>query len=224
MGKKKSIEYLWHKNDDDMAQFWEKECRQTYFAYPNTHMPKNLIGENSGNRIIAPKKLPMEVLGRRGILDAGFAVNTRGYYHSRSKKNYHIALFIQSGKTSVRFDGTRREAKKGDLIIIPKACIADETVTCPKASVYWMHIKPTPEWNALFGAKVLLRKARKMSEFTFALRIYEREVYSKERSIIFLENIADVLIEIFRREMSTPQARPHKLSADALLGEVRKHP
>lgn len=224
MGTKKNIEYLWHKNNDDMAQFWEKRCRQTYLNYPNTDIPKGFIGEGSGNRIVAPEKLPADVLGKRSILDAGLAVNTRGYYHSRSKKNFHIALFIQSGNFSVRFDGVRRDAKKGDVILVPKGCTTEENVRCAQTGVYWLHVKSSPEWDALFGDKVILRKSRKFQEIIFALGMYEREVYSKDRSVIFLENIADIIIELLKREFDNPRSFSRRISLDLLLEEIRKSP
>lgn len=190
------IEYLWHSNNDEYAQFWTKGSVQKYFSAPNTGMPPEFI--NSTADIFAPAPLARDPLPAHGIHAGGYAVHVSGYYHSRRRCNYHVLLFVLSGVFSVSFDGQKRELKRGDALCVPAQCVCGDSVKKGEVSLFWLHLKQSSRLD--FGAQPTVFRPEIFESVSAALKIYLDEVYSPRRSISILEKIADIVSELLLRE------------------------
>lgn len=180
------IEYLWHSNNDEYAQFWTKGSVQKYFSAPNTGMPPEFI--NSTADIFAPAPLARDPLPAHGIHAGGYAVHVSGYYHSRRRRNYHVLLFVLSGVFSVSFDGQKRELKRGDALCVPAQCVCGDSVKKGEVSLFWLHLKQSSRLD--FGAQPTVFRPEIFESVSAALKIYLDEVYSPRRSISTHRKIA----------------------------------
>lgn len=194
--KDKKIEYLWHINNDDFAQFWTKGGVQHYLSVPCPGMPKELV--NATPDISAPAPLPSDPLRRRGISYAGLTSHLSGYFHSRGKRPYNVLLFILGGKISVTFDDHKEDVTCGRILCVPSGCVCQESVRSGKAVVFWLHIDNSSRWN--FGAKARSMTSKIFDGAVAILRLYTEEVYRDGRSISYLESLADVLAELLSRQ------------------------
>ncbi len=216
----KKIKYLWHINNNDMAQFWAVGSVQHYLSSPTKGMPKEFIDSN--NNIISPEPLPYDLLGERSIINAGHSIHTTGYYHSRQKKEYHIILFMLDGKMSVKIDTQKHTLSNGDMLVIPAGCTCDESVKTGKSTVFWLHIKNSSEWN--FSQRTMVSSPYFFESITNLLKMYLDEIYSKNRSITMLENIADIIIELLRRNFGKKQIRLTDKSLDDYIEKIKRNP
>ena len=217
---KKKIEYLWHINNDNFAQFWAKGGIQKYLSTPTICMPKKFITKN--NNITAPTPLPFDVLVFRSILNAGYTIHPTGYYHSREIKKYSVLMFILNGKLSVKIDDKNYTLTKGNVLVVPSGSKCDESVKNGNAVVYWLHIANSNEWN--FGNKAYVFSPKSFDNITHMLTMYLEEVYSPKRSIMFLENIADVIAELLKRTFGHAQARLSRAELDEYVDEIIRTP
>lgn len=216
----KKIEYLWHINNDEMAQFWAKGGEQKYLSAPTAGMPKQFIGK--ANNIYAPAPAPYDILGKRGILNAGKTIHLAGYYHSRQRKDYAVLLFLQSGKISVKTEtGARIAVKSGQTLVVPAGLRCDEYINAGKVSLFWLHLAKTPALD--FGAEVKSARTRNFGRITAMLEMYLEEVYSDGRSLAMLENIADILSEFLRRDFGAA-ARAKKATLLEYAEKIRQNP
>ena len=218
----KNIEYLWHINNDEMAQFWTKGCAQKYLSSPTPGMPRQYIGKANG--IYAPKPLPFDVLAKMaGIINAGKTVQCQGYYHSRGRKKYAVLMFLQSGKISVKSEsGAKLSAGAGEVLVVPPSRRCDESVKSGKVSLFWLHIGGSPMFD--FGSEVKILRPRYFADISSLLEMYLAEVYRDGRSLAMLENIAAILSELLRREFGAPAPRLGAESLAALAEKIRKNP
>jgi len=216
----KKIEYLWHINNDDMAQFWAIGGVQHYLSAPTTSMPKEFIDSN--NNIIAPQPLPYDILGERSIKDAGHTIHQAGYYHSREKKNYNVLMFLLDGKISLKIDNTKKQFTAGNILVIPAGTCCDESVKAGKATVFWLHIKNTIDWD--FPTKPQIVTSKNFEKIVSILSMYLEEVYNTKRSVVMLENIADILIELLRRTFGKELKRLTLNELDQYLNKIKKSP
>ena len=190
------IEYLWHSNNDEYAQFWTKGSVQKYLSAPNTGMPPEFI--NSTADISAPAPLARDPLPAHGIYAGGYALHVSGYYHSRRKRDYHVLLFVLSGVFSVSFDGRKLELRRGDALCVPARCVCDDSVKKGEVSLFWLHLKQSPRLD--FGAQPRVFRPEIFESVCAALKIYLDEVYSPRRSVSVLEKLADIVSELLSRE------------------------
>lgn len=193
--KTKKIEYLFHINNDYMAQFWAKGTTQKYLSKPSKYMPAKLV--NSSAEISAPTPLPVDILGRRGIRNAGLTKHLSGYYFCRQKNAYNDIIFVMEGKFHADFDGKKNELSSGDVLCVPAGCLCDDKVKSGKAVVFWLHLDNSPHWD--FGATTKILRPENFFEITAVMKLYLDEIYRKNRSIAYLEKIADLLEELLCR-------------------------
>ncbi len=217
---KKKIEYLWHINNDDFAQFWAKGGTQKYLSTPTIGMPKKFITKN--NNITAPAPLPFDILSVRSILNAGYTKHLTGYYHSRQAKEYAVLMFLLRGKLSVKIDDKSHTLTKGNVLVVPSGCKCDESVKNGTAVVYWLHIANSKEWN--FGNNAYVFSPKSFADITHMLTMYLEEVYSPKRSIVFLENIADVIAELLKRSFGYKKARLSRADIDEYIDKIAHAP
>lgn len=193
--KTKKIEYLFHINNDYMAQFWAKGTTQKYLSKPSKYMPAKLV--NSSAEISAPAPLPIDILGRCGIRNAGLTTHLSGYYFCRQKNAYNDIIFVMNGKFSADFDGKKNELRSGEILCVPAGCLCDDKVKSGKTTVFWLHLDNSPHWN--FGAETKILRPENFFEITAVMKLYLDEVYRENRSVCYLEKIADVLEELLHR-------------------------
>ncbi len=217
---KKKIKYLWHINNSDMAQFWAIGGVQRYLSTPTKGMPKEFI--DSTNNIVAPEPLHYDILGERSIINAGHTIHQAGYYHSRQKKDYHILMFLVGGKVSLKIDNTKKQLTTGKILVVPSGTCCDESVKSGKATVFWLHIKKSIDWN--FPAKPQVIASNFFDKIVSILSMYLEEVYSPKRSVMMLENIADILMELLRRTFGKEQKRLTAHELDEYLNKIKKSP
>ena len=216
----KKIKYLWHINNNEMAQFWAEGGVQHYLSAPTKGMPKEFIDSN--NNIVTPTPLPYDLLGEHFIINAGYTVHPTGYYHSRQKKDYHVLLFVLDGKISLKSDSINKSLLSGNVLLVPAGCTCDESVKTGKATVFWLHIKNTNVWN--FGKKTSILTPNFFTSITNMLYMYLEEVYSPMRSINMLKNIIEIVIEILKRNFGKKQERLTHHSLDAYISKIKKNP
>ncbi len=216
----KKIEYLWHINNDEIAQFWAKGSVQQYLSSPTPWMPKEFIAAD--NNIIAPEPLPFDVLAEHSIVNAGRTKHPAGYYHSRQKKEYAVVVFILSGKISVKFDDKKETLTTGDILLVPSGCTCDESVKTGNTIVFWLHIKKSPNWS--FGTKTIVTKSKYFDDIVNMLTMYLNEVYSKERSTTFLGNIAGIITELLKRIFELQSPKLSKNFTDEYVAQISKNP
>ncbi len=215
------IEYLWHFTCDTRSQFWPKTGRQKYLTSPTTLVPDKFIGEGSKGRIVAPPDLSVDVLPRRGILKAGYAVTQKGYYHNRRENDYNALTIVAKGKMQVSYNGIKREAKVGDMLAIPKNCSCQENVPYGQCCVYWMHLDTRGQWD--LGTETSVKKSKNFKDIACIFEMYAREVYSPSRSILYLESLADLLAELLKREFERPIKALNKTDLDLYLDKMSQN-
>ncbi len=216
----KKIEYLWHINNDEIAQFWEKHSTQQYLSVPTKNMPKEFI--NADNNILVPEPLPFDVLAMRSIVNAGRTKHPAGYYHSRQRNKYSVVVFVLSGKISIKLDNSTRILSKGDILLVPAGCTCDESVKNGDVTVFWLHIKKTPDWE--LGSNTRVVSSKYFDDIVRLLTMYLSEVFATTRSTSLLGNIADIVVEYLKRVFELQPPKLSKAEIDNYVARVYKTP
>ncbi len=218
--------YLWSYTDNNKAQFWSEGTEQCYFSYEckNQYVPNSLINNFERARIALPEKMPCDIFSKYSILASGILDAKKDYYHSRPTYPYHILLFVLDGKLSCETNGKKITCQKGSAISIPSGAILEESVKCPRCRVMWIHIKPNQAWNTALGTNVNFKECINLEDIVAISQIIKKEIYAKQRSIVFLQNSIAVFAELIMREFQIKSESKTHDKLDTLAQEIQKNP
>ncbi len=195
--------FIWQIFDDNQLRLLPRGNKVNYFSNNSStrYMPSTLI--NSGTHTITiPENLPTDILAKRGIVSGGFAEHTKGYYHSRKNKKFFDILCVVKGVLSVKFDDKKYKLKHGEMLMIPPNRLCDSFIEVPKSNLFWMHFKNNEYWNKIFGNEILIKLAKRFNDIESIMNVYVNEVYQKQRSMLMLEALADILAELVKSEFT----------------------
>ena len=216
--------YLWHFTNDNKTQFWSVGTSQCYFSYEckNEYMPPRLIN-NTAADITLPERLPNDIFARHSILASGVIDARANYYHSRPKYPYHIMLIVLDGTLSYRTESQKGDIGKGTIVTIPAGSVFEESVR-RKCRVLWLHLRPFPGWNGVFGKKIAFSQSRNLADIEAVMVIMKREIYAEKRSILFLDNLVAVFSELVKREFFETGGSRFESALETVATEVRNNP
>ena len=194
--------YVWKfSNESDMV-YWPAGSSGSYFGRTTKFVPDGSAERQSAG-ISAPESLAFDALAKRGIHAGGFAVKTRGYYHTIGAHKYANFVAVISGSLRVRCNTRKIGVSAGSLFVLPPDSECVITVGRAPAKILWFHL--AGDWLSLCKGQNVLRtkECATLPLLTALAKAYEAEAFSKYQDISILANCADSISNALCRELST---------------------
>ena len=221
---KKTDKYAWIYSDDNEMFFWSKSSTNRYLTNQALLMPKHLIGHTQREKIRGlPKSLP-KIFERLGIIRVGFSKKTKDYYQVIGKNNFSTLFIVEDGILPVKYKGKNKLLKKGDVILIPpKSEGLTIQVECGFASIFWAHFDLTwcVDMKKSSDVKIITKLPDAPLLFNLA-HSYEFEVYSQNPSLTILENIAQSIAEILKRNLDVSTSKKSEVIEKILMQNIKR--
>lgn len=205
--------YIWEKKTDTELQFWPRKSTEHYLSAPT--LPKHLVKKRTVAKVSAPEGLPFDILRAKGIINSASTVHWTSYYQSRAKESFSIIVFTVSGSARVKINKRKYKLTRGTFFIAPAN---SEYVlrTNEKWSNIWFHLDDSLRWSSVVGTQAYVKKSRRIGEIKSAVDMWLKEVYKRDRSVEFLELIADTIVFCLRDELRERKENTLKLE-DVIL-------
>ena len=218
--------YIWKVYKDNQLRLLPDDNTISYFSNNSAsrYVPDNLLNTGKG-MLTVPESLPTDILAKRGILIAGFAEHTKGYYHSRQNRNFTDVMCVTKGVLMVKYNGKKVRLTSGEGLILPPNRLCDTYVDGGRTNVFWLHFKNDSYWTRLIGREIITKRLSRFDDIHSIMHVYLSEVYEKNRSLIMLESLADVLVELFKAEFASLAHNSDPLRGfGTVLQEIEKFP
>lgn len=202
-------DFKWKMYTDENMRLFPKDDTIWYFSnnsstryMPHIFVSKEPDKKRETGQIIAPPSSLVDPLERHSIILAGYAIHHKGYYHSRRNTAFTDLICVVDGALVVKFDGKKKILHRGEALILPPRCEADNYVDCRQVRVFWAHLKNTAFWREILGDSTFTRKLENFEAISRLIDIYRDEVFSSTRSMRVLDMVAELLVTFLRREFS----------------------
>lgn len=187
----KNEKYIWANKTDTELKFWPRKSEEHYLSSPT--LPSHLVKKRNSARISAPEKLPFDILATKGIINAAMTTHMSSYYQSRAKEKFTVVAFTVSGKAKLRVGKRTYNLTRGNILVSP-ANSEYVLQTKEKWKNIWFHLDSSSRWKSIVSQTAYVKKSKRSGEIKNIVDMWLAEVHKRDRSIAFLEALADMIV------------------------------
>ena len=208
--------YIWEDKTDTELKFWPRKSQEHYLSSPT--LPSHLVKKHNSARISAPEKLSVDILATRGIINGARTIHMSSYYQSRAKEKFSIVIFTISGKATVSVGKRKYILTRGSIFVSPAN---SEYVLQTKETWknIWFHLDSSARWRSIGESQAYTKRSVRYSEIKNLVEMWLVEIHKRDRSMAFLEALADAIVSCLRNELIV-EKKEETLSYDDIISQL----